>query len=97
MKTIFIKGYMVLMTIAGILLIGNMILTSMLLAKPAIECQSPVKPKTLPCESVPLDWAVNHPDCANSLLLAMNVTNVKFRDRKLTNAMIERVRTQLQN
>lgn len=78
MKTKYIKGYMVLMTVAGVLLIVNMILISMLLAKPAIECQCPVKSKTLPCESVPLNWAVNHADCANSLLLAMNVTNVKF-------------------
>jgi len=34
--------------------------------------------KSLPCESVPISWAVTHYDCANSLLLAMNVTNVKF-------------------
>ena len=34
--------------------------------------------KSLPCESVPLDWAVTNYSCANSLLLAMNVTNVKF-------------------
>ena len=35
--------------------------------------------KSLPCESVPLDWAVTNYSCANSLLLAMNVTNVKFQ------------------
>ncbi|HBG27715.1 MAG TPA: hypothetical protein DDX75_11530 [Phycisphaerales bacterium] len=35
--------------------------------------------KSLPCESVPLRWSVDNYDCANSLLLlAMNVTNVKF-------------------
>ena len=34
--------------------------------------------KSLPCESVPISWAVTNYECANSLLLAMNVTNVKF-------------------
>lgn len=34
--------------------------------------------KSLPCESVPLRWAVDNYGCANSLLLSMNVTNVKF-------------------
>ena len=34
--------------------------------------------KSLPCESVPLNWAVKNHNCANSLLRAMNVTNVKF-------------------
>ncbi len=34
--------------------------------------------KSLPCESVPVSWAVTNYECANSLLLAMNVTNVKF-------------------
>ncbi len=37
-----------------------------------------VPKKSLPCESVPLNWAVVNYDCANSLLRAMNVTNVKF-------------------
>ena len=97
MKTKFINGYMVLMTVAGIFLIVNMILTSMLLAKPAIECQRPAKPKALPCESVPISWAVTHNDCANSLLLAMNVTNVKFQPKNSTNAMLEKAIAQLQN
>ena len=35
--------------------------------------------KSLPCESVPIEWAINHYECANSLLLAMNVTNLKFK------------------
>ena len=37
-----------------------------------------VPKKSLPCESVPLNWAVVNYDCANSILRAMNVTNVKF-------------------
>ena len=43
------------------------------------DMQLAVTPKkSLPCESIPLGWAVTHHDCANSLLWAMNVTNVKF-------------------
>ena len=44
--------------------------------------------KSLPCESVPISWAVQHYDCANSLLLAMNVTNVKFEPPGTTNKLV---------
>ena len=33
--------------------------------------------RSLPCEAVPIKWATENTDCANSLLLAMNVTNLK--------------------
>jgi hypothetical protein len=46
-----------------------------LLERGLMQCQPP---KSVPCESVPLRWAVDNYGCANSLLLAMNVTNVKF-------------------
>ena len=59
-------------------MVVNVIATSLLLMKPAVECQCLAK-KPLPCESVPISWAVTHYDCANSLLLSMNVTNVKFK------------------
>jgi hypothetical protein len=91
------KKYMLLLMIAGVLLVVNVFLTSLLLTRPVIECQSPVKSKSIPCESVPLKWAVNNVDCANSLLRAMNVTNVNFLPKNSTNTMIERVRAMLQN
>jgi hypothetical protein len=51
--------------------------------------QLSVKPKkSLPCESVPISWAVKNYECANSLLLAMNVTNVKFEPPGTTNKMV---------
>ncbi|MCK4999101.1 MAG: hypothetical protein KAS23_06190, partial [Anaerohalosphaera sp.] len=78
--------YWVLLAAAAILLIVNVILTSLPFARLAVECQCPAKPKYLPCESLPLSWAVNNPDCANSLLFAMNVTNVKFQPKNSTNA-----------
>lgn len=82
------KLYGVLLITAGLLLIINVFLTSLLVTRPAIECQRSSK-KSLPCESVPINWAVTHYDCANSLLLAMNVTNVKFRAKNSTNTLLE--------
>ena len=53
--------------------------------------------KSLPCESVPISWAVKNYECANSLLLAMNVTNVKFQPKNSTNTILEKAIAQLQN
>ncbi len=83
------KKYMLLLMVAGVLLVVNVILTSLLLSRPMIECQSPVKSKSIPCESVPLNWAVNNVDCTNSLLRAMNVTNVNFLPRGTTESRRE--------
>ena len=91
------KIYRVLLITAGIFLAVNVILTSLQLSRPRVECQYPAKQKSLPCESVPLDWAVNYPDCANGLLLAMNVTNVKFQPKNSTNTLLEKAMAQLQN
>ena len=91
------KLHSVLLIAAGLLLAVNVILTSLLITKPAVECQYPVKQKSLPCESVPIGWAVTHSGCANSLLLAMNVTNVKFHPKNSTNAMLEKAIAQLED
>lgn len=53
--------------------------------------------KLLACESVPISWAVDNYDCANKLLEAMNVANVKILPKNSTNTMIERVRARLRN
>ena len=34
--------------------------------------------RALPCEAIPTQFAMNEPECANKLLRAMNVTNVRF-------------------
>jgi hypothetical protein len=86
----------ILLIAAGLLLVVNVILTSLLISKPAVECQCSVR-KPLPCESVPISWAVDNYDCANSLLLAMNVTNVKFRPKNSTNSLIEEAIARLKN
>ena len=67
-----------------LLLAVNLIMTSVLLSKPV--GQYTTRPKSLPCESVPISWAVNNYQCANSLLRAMNVTNVKFNPPETANA-----------
>ena len=91
------KRHSVLLIATGVLLVVNVILTSLLITKPAVECQYPVKQKSLPCESVPIAWAVDNYDCANSLLLAMNVTNVKFRPKNSTNTLLEQAIARLKN
>lgn len=53
------------------------------------QLKTGIKPKkSLPCESIPLEWAVTNYSCANSLLLAMNVTNVKFNPPGTINALL---------
>jgi len=37
--------------------------------------------RSLPCESMPVRFAMDNPDCANRLLEAMNVTNVRILPR----------------
>ena len=46
----------------------------------AIPAISP-KPRSLPCEAIPVRFAMDHPDCVNELLYHMNVTNVRFISR----------------
>lgn len=86
----------VLLLTAGLLLVVNVILTSVLISKPAVECQCSAK-KSLPCESVPIRWAVDNYECANSLLLAMNMTNVKFQPKNSTNTLLEQAIARLKN
>ena len=90
------KLHNILLIAAGFLLVVNVILTSLLITRPAVECQCSAK-KSLPCESVPINWAVTHYDCANSLLLAINVTNVKFKPKNSTNTLLEQAVARLKN
>ena len=91
------KKYMLLLIMVGILLVVNVILTSVLLSRPAEQVQCPVKSRSLPCEAMPIKFALDNPDCANKLLESMNVTNVNILPKNSTNTMIERVRARLQN
>ena len=69
-------------TLAGIfvflLLVVNIYMSFQIYNKMGEIKKAAAPKKSLPCESVPLNWAVTNYSCANSLLRAMNVTNVKF-------------------
>ena len=91
------KKYMLLLMIAGLLLVVNVFLTSLVLSRPVEQVKCPVKSKSLPCEAMPIKFALDNPGCANKLLEAMNVTNVKILPRNSTNTMIEQARARLQN
>ena len=72
------KTEMVAYIIVILFLAANLYMSFQLQSK-LNQLQITVRPKkSLPCESVPLNWAVVNYDCANSLLVAMNVTNVRF-------------------
>jgi hypothetical protein len=73
-KYIFVIAVVVIVA-ALMINIGLQLKAIGLLERSQVQCQSR---KSLPCESVPLRWAVENYGCANSLLLSMNVTNVKF-------------------
>lgn len=42
-----------------------------------LTCPPMIVPRQLPCQALPLGFLEQHPDCANALLQAMNVTNVR--------------------
>ena len=74
MKKTKIAAYIIVV----LLLAANLYMSFQMQSK-LDQIQMAAKPKkSLPCESVPISWAVTNYECANSLLLAMNVTNVKF-------------------
>ena len=73
-KYVFVIA-VVVVTVALLIDIGLQLKAIGLLEQSLVKCQPH---KSLPCESVPLRWAVDNYGCANSLLLSMNVTNVKF-------------------
>ena len=87
MKRKSIKGNIALLIIVIILLTANLVITLIVLLRPTPQIQCPTMKKSLPCESVPLNWAVDNYECANTLLRAMNVTNVKFLPPGTTEAL----------
>ena len=72
----------VLMTCIIILLVINALLTAQGL-KRLKSCQN--TQKSLPCQSLPIRFVMDEPECADKLLRSMNVSNVRvltgeFRD-----------------
>ena len=83
MKT---KSNIILLIVVAVFLTVNLVMMSMLLSRPISQC--PVKLKSLPCEAMPIKFALDYPDCANKLLMAMNITNVKVALYNSTNTLI---------
>jgi len=97
MKIKSMKVNLIVVLLIVILLIANLITSAWVISKIGKSCQCPAKAKSLPCESMPIKFALDHPDCANKLLEAMNVTNVKILHQNSTNTLIQKVRAQLHN
>ena len=47
-----------------------------------VQSAQPQRARGLPCEAIPIRFALDEPDCANKLLRAMNETNVNFLPRR---------------
>ena len=90
------KLHDILLIGTAFLLAVNVILTCLLFSKLTIECQCSAK-KSLSCEAMPMKFAFDYPDCANKLLEAMNVTNVKVLSLNSTNAITRKTQEQSRN
>jgi len=97
MKIKSMKVSLIVVLLIVILLIANLMVSVWIIYEIGKSCQYPAKTKLLPCESMPIKFALENPDCANKLLEVMNVTNVKILLRNSTNMLIQKVRAQLQN
>ena len=75
MKDKSTRAIKILLVMILVSLEGNILLT--------LRC-SPAEQVTvaLPCQAVPFSFVVEHPDCVDSLLKAMNVTNVHVQQFK---------------
>ena len=97
METKSVKVNMILLVVIAVLLTANLVITSIILSRSTGKVLCPAKSKSLPCEAMPIKFALDNPDCANKLLRAMNVTNVKVLPRNSTNLLIQKARAQFQN
>ena len=97
MKIKSMKLSLTVVLLIVILLIANLVVSVWIVYEIGKSCQYSAKTKSLPCESMPIKFALENPDCANKLLDVMNVTNVKILPKNSTNMLIQKVRAQLHN
>ena len=64
-------------------LVANIIMTTKLSGKVDTVALC-IKKKSLPCAAIPIRYVMDEPQCADKLLLAMNVTNVRISERNKT-------------
>ncbi len=85
-----------LVCVLGLVLIN--LLITMRFASKIDQVQScSQKRKSLPCEAIPIKFAIEEPQCANRLLRAMNITNVNFSPRWASNQLSNRTSFHLRN
>ena len=85
-----------LVCILGLVLV-NFLIAIRLASKIDQIQQCSEKRKSLPCEAIPIKFAMEEPQCANKLLRAMNVTNVNFLPDKALNQLLNRTSFHLRN
>ena len=74
-----IIGIAIVLIVIGVLV--NLFLTLNLALRPQITMISECQPRPLPCGSLPIRFVLDDPVCADKLLRAMNVTNVRILER----------------
>ena len=79
------------------LVLANLLIAIRLTSKIDQVQSCPQKRKSLPCEAIPIKFAMQEPQCANKLLRAMNVTNVNFLPDRALNQLLNRTSFHLRN
>jgi len=69
----------ILLVLIAVLLVANLVMMGFLLKQG--KAVSTRTRRSLPCESVPVRFVLDEPECADKLLRAMNVTNVRILPR----------------
>jgi hypothetical protein len=59
------------------------------------SCPPVIVPRSLPCQAIPLRYVQDEPVCADKLLQAMNVTNVRIQTWNATLRTLNASRVQL--
>ena len=73
------------------LVLANLLMATRLASKIEQIQPCPQKRRSLPCEAIPIEFAMGEPRCANKLLRAMNVTNVNFLPAGALNQLLNKV------
>ena len=76
---------------------ANLLITMRLALKIDQIQQCSQKRKSLPCEAIPIKFAMEEPRCANRLFRAMNVTNVHILPDGALNQLLNRTSFHLRN
>ena len=79
------------------LILANLLMAMRLTSKIDQVQSCPQKRKSLPCEAIPIKFAMEEPQCANKLLRAMNITNVNFLPDVALNQLLNRTSFHLRN